>query len=149
MSPSITVNWASKRMSVALFFITHEGIAANLLKVGEAIIRKSSNNISYLEVPMDSVVDKVLDDIDDKIKRLDIDDGILFITDIYGSTPGNIAHECAIKHNASLISGANLPMIIRLLNYRDETEQNLLKKALDGAHQGIQHYTTNNIDQSS
>ena len=136
-------------MSVALFFITHEGIATNLLKVGESIVRKPNHNISYLEVPMDFAVDKALNDIEDEIDQLNIADGILFITDIYGSTPGNIAHECAVKHNASLISGANLPMIIRLLNYRDETEQNLLRKALDGARQGIQHYTTNNIDQSS
>jgi len=135
-------------MSVALFFITHEGIAANLLKVGEAIIRKPGSNISYLEVPMDTAIDKALVDIEDIITRLDTDDGILFITDIYGSTPSNIAHKSAIKYNASLISGANLPMIIRLLNYRDEPEQNLLKKALDGARHGIQHHTPNNTEQS-
>jgi len=133
-------------MNVALFFITHEGIANNLLKVGEAIIRKPGRNISYLEVPMDTAIDKTLNDVEEKITRLNTDDGILFITDIYGSTPSNIAHKSAMKHNASLISGANLPMIIRLLNYRDESEQNLLDKALDGARQGIQLHTPDNTN---
>ncbi len=128
-------------MSVALFFVTHEGIASNLLKIGEAIIQKSNSNMSYLEVPMDTAIDKILNNIEDKISQLNIDDGILFITDIYGSTPSNIAQQSAIKHNANLISGVNLPMVIRLLNYRDESEQNLLQKALDSARQGIQHHT--------
>lgn len=129
-------------MSVALIFVTHEGIASSLLKIGEAIIQKPNHNMSYLEVPMDTAVDKMLNDIEDKIDQLDIDDGILFITDIYGSTPGNIAQQSATNHNANLISGVNLPMVIRLLNYRDESEQNLLQKALDSARQGIQHYSS-------
>ena len=133
-------------MSVALFFITHKGIASNLLTVGEAIIQKPNHNMAYLEVPMDADIDKTLNDIENKISQLEIDDGILFITDIYGSTPSNIAQQSASKHQATLISGVNLPMVIRLLNYRDEPEQNLLQKALDGAHQGIRHSATINID---
>lgn len=133
-------------MSVALLFISHKGIASNLLKTGEAIIQKTNSNTSYIEVAMDVPIDKTLDNIENKINQLNTDDGLLFITDIYGSTPSNIAQKSAIKHNASLISGANLPMMIRLLNYRDESEQKLLQKALDGAIQGIQHHTPNNTN---
>lgn len=124
-------------MSVALFFVTHEGIASNLLKVAEAITQKPNHNMAYIEIPMDTAVDETLNHIEDKISRLDLDDGLFFITDIYGSTPGNVAQQSAIKHNVSLISGANLPMVIRLLNYRDESKQDVLQKALDGARQGI------------
>lgn len=131
-------------MSVALFFITHEGIASNLLKVGEAITQKPIHNIAFFEVPMDAPVDRILDDIEAAIRPLDTRDGILFFTDIYGSTPSNIAQQSAIKHNAHLISGASMPMIIRLLNYRDESEQDMLQKALDGAHQGIRHNNLKN-----
>lgn len=124
-------------MSVALFFVTHEGIASNLLKVAEAITQKPNHNMAYIEIPMGTAVDETLNHIEDKISRLDLDDGLFFITDIYGSTPGNVAQQSAIKHNASLISGANLPMVIRLLNYRDESKQDILQKALAGARQGI------------
>ena len=54
-----------------------------------------------------------------------------------GGTPANIAKNLASKYNTSLLSGVNLPMIIRLLNYRDENKQLILKKALEGACQGI------------
>jgi len=127
-------------MSIALFFVTHNGIASNLLTIGEAIIQKPNNNLSYLEVPMDASVKHIIDEIENKLNSLNIEDGVFFITDIYGSTPSNIAQQLAAKYNAHLISGVNLPMVIRLLSYREATTDILLHKALDGAHQGIENY---------
>ncbi len=126
-------------MNVALFFISHKGIASNLLTIGEAILQSKNNNLAYLEVTMDADVDAMLKTIDHRLKQLDTQQGLLIITDIYGSTPSNIAQTVANKYHADLISGVNLPMIIRLLNYRDENISSLLKKALDGARNGIQH----------
>jgi len=120
-------------MSIALFLITHEGIASNLLSIGQSIIQKPDNNLSFIEVPMNANLDTMINNIEDKLNKLDLDKGILFITDIYGGT-----QLLATNYDANLISGVNLPMIIRLLNYRDETEQVLIQKALDGARAGIQ-----------
>ena len=125
-------------MSVALVFITHEGIASNLVKIGEAILQRKNNNLTTIEVPMDSPIEEKIDEIDSELQQLDIKDGMIFITDVYGSTPSNIAQQLASTHNSHLVSGVNLPMVIRLLNYRDESELCLLQKALDGAHQGIE-----------
>lgn len=130
-------------MSIALFFITHEGIASSLLQVGEAIIQKPNHNLTHYEVPMDAAVDKSINTIELKLKELTLDGGILFITDIYGSTPSNIAQKLATKYHTDLICGVNLPMIIRLLSYRDEADKELLHKALQGAHHGIQHHVKN------
>ena len=124
-------------MSTAIFLITHEGIASSLLSIGKSIIQKPIDNISFMEVPMDAEVDLITKSIETKINTLNLNDGIIFITDIYGSTPANIAKQFATQHATSLLSGINLPMIIRLLSYRDENSQTLLKKALDGACQGI------------
>ncbi|RKZ67156.1 MAG: hypothetical protein DRQ44_05980 [Gammaproteobacteria bacterium] len=125
-------------MSIALFLITHEGIASNLLSIGESITQKPNNNLSFIEVPMDADLDTMINNIENKLNKLNLDTGILFITDIYGGTPSNIAQLLATNYDAKLLSGVNLPMIIRLLNYRDETEQVLIQKALDGARTDIQ-----------
>ena len=129
-------------MSIALFFITHEGIASNLLSVGETIMQQPNSNMSYLEIPVGAALDDMIKNIEQKITTLNTDDGLFFITDIYGSTPSNLAQRLANKYQAPLISGVNLPMIIRLLNYREEQEDQLLKKALEGARLGIQDHTT-------
>ena len=124
-------------MSTALYFITHEGIASNLITIGEAIIRKTINNLKYCEVPMDADIASTISGIEESIAQLDTDEGILFITDIYGSTPSNIAQLLADKYDSTLISGVNLPMVIRLLNYRREPEPTLIDKAIDGGVTGI------------
>ena len=125
-------------MRTALFLITHPGIASNLLKVAEAIIKKTSNNVALQEVPMDALPDAMEEEIESKIAELDTADGIIFITDIYGSTPSNIAQTLADRYGSTLISGVNLPMMIRLLNYRSEPETSLIDKAVDGGQKGIQ-----------
>jgi len=130
-------------MSVALFFISHEGIASHLISIGEAILQKTSNNLCYLEIPMDADINTMLEKSDSKLEQLDTTQGLLVITDIYGSTPSNIAQQVADKYHADLISGVNLPMVIRLLNYREENTATLLQKALDGARNGIQHNVIN------
>ena len=129
-------------MSVALLFITHEGIASNLLSIGESIIQKPNSNIAINEVPMDASVDSVIADADKSLDNLDTDEGILFITDIYGSTPSNIALKLARKYSTQLLSGVNLPMVIRLLGYRDLPLPALIEKAIKGATQVILHEDT-------
>lgn len=125
-------------MSTALFFITHNGIASNLLSIAEAILQKTNTNLSYLEIPMDMPVEKSTTKIESKLQSLEQSEGLLFITDLYGGTPSNIAKDLAYKYKTNLITGVNLPMVIRLLNYRDENFNTLLKKALDGGHLGIE-----------
>ena len=87
---------------------------------------------------MDAPVDEMIDRIKDKLSLLNSSEGFLFITDAYGSTPGNIAQQLASEYRSPLISGVNLPMIIRLLNYRNENTETLIEKAIEGACDGIQ-----------
>jgi len=129
-------------MSIALFFVTHEGIASNLLTIGEAIVQKPNSNLSYLEIPMGASLDDVVSNVDNNLSTLNTDDGLFFITDIYGSTPSNVARQLATKYHGHLLSGVNLPMVIRLLNYRDNQKDELLQRALEGAHLGIQDHST-------
>lgn len=125
-------------MNIALFFITHEGIAKSLISIGEAILQTPRHNLDFIEVPMDASIIEIMQHSERKIAQLDTEDGIIFFTDIFGGTPSNIAQQLAEKYQTELISGINLPMLIRLLSYRESEKSQILLKALDGAHQGIQ-----------
>ncbi len=131
-------------MSIALFFITHRGIASNLLATGENILQKPNKNLSFHEIPMDASLSDMIKEIKKKLSLLTFHDGILFITDAYGSTPGNIAMQLANEYESPLISGVNLPMVIRLLNYRDIPIKVLVDTAIEGACTGIQQYRQSN-----
>lgn len=59
------------------------------------------------------------------------------LTDMFGSTPSNVAIRVARGANARVIAGANLPMLIRVLNYQHLPLTELVNKALSGGHDGI------------
>ena len=50
--------------------------------------------------------------------ELDEGYGVLVLTDLYGSTPSNIAHQLMDRHRINIISGTNIPMLLRILNYQ-------------------------------
>ena len=48
--------------------------------------------------------------------------------------------------NAKLIAGVNLPMLVRVLNYRDKPIKTCLEKAISGGRDGVVHFTKTGCD---
>ena len=127
-------------MNVALLLITHDKIASSMIEVTSSIINHQPENLAYAEIPMDSSVENMEKKINDELNKLNKQDGVLILTDMYGGTPSNIANKFAAKENIMLISGLNLPMLIRIMNYRSLSLNALTEKAVEGAHDGIATY---------
>jgi PTS system ascorbate-specific IIA component len=66
-------------------------------------------------------------------------DGVLILTDIFGSTPSNICNKLKSDCQAEthVIAGLNLPMLVRALNYPELTLAEIADKAFSGAQDGI------------
>lgn len=125
-------------MSVALLLISHEHIANNLLITAHDILNQPIENITALEVPMDAPVESIKDVAKQRLSQLHTDDGLLVLTDLIGSTPFNIAAQIkSERDNAILISGLNLPMLLKLSNYRDLALADFAEKAIIGGQSGI------------
>jgi mannose PTS system EIIA component len=61
----------------------------------------------------------------------------LLLTDIFGATPSNVALELADGVSTKLITGVNLPMLLRAITYRHESLEALVARALAGGAQGV------------
>ena len=61
----------------------------------------------------------------------------LVLTDVFGATPCNVAQRLVDGQRSKLITGANLPMLLRTVSYRHETLDALVSRALIGATQGV------------
>jgi PTS system ascorbate-specific IIA component len=70
-------------------------------------------------------------------ERLDDGDGVLVLTDLFGSTPSNISVRLLSRGNIEVVSGVNLSMLIRVMNYPELSLPILVTKALTGGHDGI------------
>jgi mannose PTS system EIIA component len=63
--------------------------------------------------------------------------GVLVLTDIIGSTPSNIASSLAQDQQASVLTGVNLPMLLRALNHRNLPLEELTEKVMLGGRNAI------------
>ena len=124
-------------MSVALLLVTHKNIGNNMLMITRAILNDELNNTDCVEIPMDADIDIMKRQVANTLSELSTDEGVLFLTDSYGSTPCNIANEFLAGKNRSLVSGLNLPMLIRVMNYRSLPLAELNKVAIEGGKHGI------------
>lgn len=66
----------------------------------------------------------------------------LVLTDIFGATPCNVAQKLADNVNTQLVTGLNLPMLLRAVCYRHEALEALVARALAGASQGVMQVAT-------
>lgn len=128
-------------MSVALLFITHNNIATSLIEVATSIVNDVPENFVCIEIPMDAPTEKIMSTISDKLDQLDQSDGTLILTDMYGGTPSNIAKKFSQQKNTYLITGLNLPMLVKIMNYRDLSLAELSEKTLSGGKQSISLHT--------
>ena len=124
-------------MNVGLLLITHNDLGHYLLDTASGILGSCPVRTRSLKVPASCDPDKVLENAGALYRELDQGDGVLVLTDLYGSTPSNIAARLLDKCNILVISGVNVPMLVRILNYPTCSLEELANKALTGAHDGV------------
>ncbi len=61
----------------------------------------------------------------------------LLLTDVFGATPSNIAKQLTDGVKTRLLTGVNLPMLLRAVTYRHENLDVLVQRALAGGSQGV------------
>ena len=73
----------------------------------------------------------------EQLRRVEGVDGVLVLTDIFGATPSNVAQKLVDGVSSRLITGINLPMLLRSVSYRNETLDALVSRAVVGGTQGV------------
>ena len=63
--------------------------------------------------------------------------GVLVLADIFGATPSNVAQKLVDGVTSRLITGVNLPMLLRAVSYRHESLDTLVSRAVVGGTQGV------------
>lgn len=123
-------------MSVGLLIMTHSNIGKSLYDTAIAVIGKTTLPTSILVASMDCDTDKMLQQVRTELEKLDNGQGVLILTDMYGATPSNLVSELLTPKRV-LVSGINLPMLVRVMNYPELELNDLAEKAISGGQDGI------------
>jgi PTS system ascorbate-specific IIA component len=73
----------------------------------------------------------------EQLTRLPQVKSVLILTDIFGATPSNVAQKLVDGTTCRLITGVNLPMLLRSVSYRHEPLETLVTRAMAGGTQGV------------
>jgi len=73
----------------------------------------------------------------DQLSRQAHIQGVLVLADIFGATPSNVAQKLVDGVSSRLITGVNLPMLLRAVSYRHESLDTLVSRAVIGGTQGV------------
>lgn len=124
-------------MNVGILLVTHGEIGSALLDATIDILGVCPLSASALSAPAGCDPERILTEARSAILELDSGDGVLVLTDLYGSTPSNIA--CKLHHDKGVrvVSGVNLPMLVRIFNYPDLDLDELQHKAVTGGRDGV------------
>ena len=124
-------------MTVGLLIVTHGRIGQELLDTATRMLGACPLQIQALAIPFNADPEAMTGRAERLYTELDRGDGVLVLTDIYGSTPSNIANRLRRHRTARVVAGLNLPMLIRVLNYPRMDLDELTTKAVSGGRDGV------------
>ena len=124
-------------MTIALITITHNRIGEQLAETAEEILGSPPFAVRHFVVRPDDDPARIEADVADSVRSIDSGDGVLILADLYGSTPCNIARRVAPAHHVRVLSGVNLPMMLRVYSYARLDLDTMARKAAEGARIGV------------
>jgi PTS system ascorbate-specific IIA component len=124
-------------VTVGLLIITHNQIGSELLNTATRMLGYCPLAAASLNVTEHDDPDQLSMQAQCMADQLDTGWGLLILTDLFGSTPANIAHNICQHHMIKILTGINLPMLVRVLNYPTLDLDNLAYKALSGGLDGV------------
>ena len=126
---------------IGVLITTHGNLGSELIKAAE-LIRGSLKGIVPISVDQTKGVEDLQKEISTAIKKLDQGQGVLILTDLFGGTPSNISLSFMKEGKVEVITGVNLPMLLKLPDIREGT-------SLKEFAQNIKDYGIKNISLAS
>ena len=115
--------------------VSHGQVAGELLAAAETIVGTLSH-ITAVSIGWHDDVEMAKDEISRAISKVSEGAGVLLLTDMFGGTPTNISAMFIKTDEVEIVTGVNLPMVIKLAS--QTKEMNLIELAKDVEEQGKQ-----------
>lgn len=122
---------------IGILLITHDTLGEALLQCASHVLNKRPEQILQLGLAAGDDPTDLLPLAKKLLKLVDTGEGVLVITDIYGASPANLAAKLLQPGKVEGLAGANLPLLLRAIGYRDKGMETLLKRATAGGRDGV------------
>ena len=115
----------------------HNKIASETMSAAECIYKKQLSNFYVLDIQKNENKIQIEKRIVEKINSLSQNKNLLILTDIYGCTHSNIILSQKKNNFFSCVFGFNLPILLKIINYKNLKLDEILKKIQDSLIENI------------
>ncbi|BEQ15093.1 PTS sugar transporter subunit IIA [Desulfoferula mesophila] len=106
---------------IGLVIITHARLGRELLSAAEFILGKVEQSAS-VSVESNTAADSLHARLEEAIAKVDSGQGVLILTDMFGGSPNNISLAFLEEGRREVVTGVNLPMLIKAATSREGTD---------------------------
>ncbi|GAB6113451.1 PTS sugar transporter subunit IIA [Desulfomicrobium escambiense] len=121
---------------VGVILVTHGQFGQHLLEAAQTILGPQEQ-CAHLAVEGAVDMATLLTDLKSAVKRMETGEGVIILTDMFGGTPSNISLSLLQPGKVDVLTGVNLPMLLRILGMRDQELTQLAQNAKNAGIQGI------------
>lgn len=124
---------------IGIVIIAHEGLAESLACSVTHVLGSRPVQLEVMSVAAADDPVTLMPAARDLLARADTGEGVLIFCDIYGASPCNLASKLVAPGRVEVVSGVNLPMLVRAITYRNRDLATMAKKAVSGGCEGVLH----------
>ena len=122
---------------IGVLIVTHQELAQALLSVVDLIMGRQEGMAA---VSLDPTLppETSMEQIKQGLAQVNNDDGVVIFTDMLGGTPSNLSLSFLQEGKVEVVTGVNLPMLMKLAHLRENTDLGEVAAALrESGRQGI------------
>lgn len=119
-----------------IFIIAHAPLATALRQCVLHVFPDAGSALVALDVEAEAAPEQTLEQARALLRQLGTQQ-TLILADLFGATPCNVASKLVDDIDCRLLTGVNLPMLLRAVSYRHEALESLAGRAMMGASQGV------------
>ena len=103
---------------IGIVIVSHGQLGDALIDAAEFILGEKLPAIAAVSIDLNESVDKLRAKITGGLKAVDQKAGVLILTDMFGGTPSNLSYSFLEEGRIEVVSGVNLPILIRAASAR-------------------------------
>jgi PTS system mannose-specific IIA component len=116
---------------IGIVIVTHRQLGEALIDAAEFIIGDEPQETTWVSIDLNESADVLRKKIAEGIKQVEKKEGVLILTDMFGGTPSNLSYSFLEEGQVEVISGVNLPILIKALNTRNDMDLGELATSLE------------------
>ncbi len=131
---------------IGLLIAAHGNLGESLIQSATYVLGQRPEGLQAIDLMAYPDTDTMLAVARGQIVAIDSGNGVLVLTDVYGATPCNTICKLIRPGKVEAVAGVNLPMVLKVLTYRNEAINLLADRAASGGQAGIFHVRFDHCD---